>query len=1689
MNSKLNRQRTKHGNRHRDEVLPARTWRRLVSGAIFSLLLGIAAVRPAYSDDCNANGIPDDSELSQYVSMHSDRIEQTDNYVAQFTFRNIPSVVDDVILTVRTVRDVVGADYYGDVYANDIFIGRVFESVTDPEGTHLCFEKSESLSIDQGLWNSAHENGQTIVIRVNYVLHTLYCNAWTWFDLDLPISADCDGDGVLNECAIQDCNGDGINDRCQWVDSDGDGVHDVCDQCADFDDSLDDDGDGIPNACDDCDDLDPTTFCEGMTIEVIGTPGSGQSTWTFSGERGNVGWFGSVNTASVTLPPPPGAINVPLALFSEPVLTLSGPPIGIVPGGLSAPIRRVSIGYTNGYLHVSTHTGVGEEEDYISQQAKYTGNGIAHSADVDIDAFGFEGVYSGGGFHFIITKCSDLNDADSDGIPDDCDVCPTANDRLDCNFNGVPDCQEPLVIAYSERFVDSFFGGYCSGIPLTHSDWYMPPSSGGVTYTITADVVGLSEAGEYLEVYGNDVNLGRVFDEAYTDCFVTDTLTIDDATWNAMVAAGGGLVDFELRTGPTVGCDRCAGFPRPIEQEFNYMADYDLDGNGVSDLCPASCDATGADSDGDGVPDACDPCPSNIPDHHYIGENGCPYFVARADFDLDGDVDVVDISNFFACAMGPGVEVAAECERFDFESDGDLDLLEFLSLQDAFSGADEFAELEAIDAALPHYILVDDYVGKGANNATWDLANRHCELAFGTRLASIDSNLSAADQQARIDEMTALAATLGEVDTWIGLQYNDASQRFRWTNGQNLIPEGNSVTNWWGDGQTPTASDFAAGQDNYCVALWWVAGYKWLNIDCADARPDNNVQAWLCDAPEATFGSEDHLTPAILDVSITSDGSDTITVPAGATISFDVNGVVGSHGNSGLAGFAFDLSFDGGDLTPVQVPIGLESFASPQGFNNPQGFGGKVVNGDLIQVGGGQNTMNNTVGGGPTGPVDLGIGFTQTTLANGSLTAPAVAGTYTLTLSNLHATTINIGETGETAWKCEPAVSGTIVNLTINVCAAADADNDGICDDSDSCITANDDCANATPIGDGVVFGCTVGASNDGFASCGSSTFSPDVWYVYTAAYDGIATADTCGAGTNFDSVLSVHDGCGGTQIACDNDGCGFPSDSSRVTWDIVQGRQYLIRVAGWFGSTGQFELTTSSTAYPANDDCDGAIAISAGIYLGSTAEAKLDPTGPCNTQWVRDVWFAYTNDVGVDVEIVADLCSPDTTGDTVIAAYDACGGNEIACNDDAGVCVVNPQASSMNWVVPCGATHLIRVATHPTLNNDYALTIREFAVGPDADGDGVGDACDACPGFDDGIDTDGDGLADGCDNCPSDANPDQTDSEAPAPALVPVTAWAFDEESGTASIDSVAGHIATLNGAQFTSDAVRGTAIEFPEGGSTVNVPTTTDFDLTEQMTIALWVRPASWATNINRLVTRPSENYVFRLLGRRPQFYVKKGGTITASRTSATIGVDQWTHLAAVWDGTGDGLLRIYINGEEASSYQEQGTVSAPIDASGGGLNLGNPSTERFEGLMDEVAVFGKALTSAEIQSLVDSGFTGDGVGDACDVCYGNDASGDSDNDGVCDDVDACPGFDDSIDNDGDGIPDACDTPCGELQRGDLNGDGIVNVNDISAFSDVLIDSSSATDDQRCAADVNEDGNVDGNDIRPFMSLLLTS
>lgn len=176
-----------------------------------------------------------------------------------------------------------------------------------------------------------------------------------------------------------------------------------------------------------------------------------------------------------------------------------------------------------------------------------------------------------------------------------------------------------------------------------------------------------------------------------------------------------------------------------------------------------------------------------------------------------------------------------------------------------------------------------------------------------------------------------------------------------------------------------------------------------------------------------------------LDLSVESGGSNSIVVGPGDTVNYSVVGELSDANSLGLALFVFDASFDGGDLaagsTPIAAPI--SNFATPLGLNNPAGFGGTVVDGDLIQAGGAQNTINNTITPDLSGTVVLGVGLpgSPETLLDGALTAPLNPGTYTLRVENVLANVISLGETGVPFWGVEAAGVGSITDLTIEVVA------------------------------------------------------------------------------------------------------------------------------------------------------------------------------------------------------------------------------------------------------------------------------------------------------------------------------------------------------------------------------------------------------------------------------------------------------------------------------------------------------------------------------------------------------------------------------------------------------------------------------------------------------------------------------
>jgi hypothetical protein len=95
------------------------------------------------------------------------------------------------------------------------------------------------------------------------------------------------------------------------------------------------------------------------------------------------------------------------------------------------------------------------------------------------------------------------------------------------------------------------------------------------------------------------------------------------------------------------------------------------------------------------------------------------------------------------------------------------------------------------------------------------------------------------------------------------------------------------------------------------------------------------------------------------------------------------------------------------------------------------------------------------------------------------------------------------------------------------------------------------------------------------------------------------------------------------------------------------------------------------------------------------------------------------------------------------------------------------------------------------------------------------------------------------------------------------------------------------------------------------------------------------------------------------RPAGYIHIGAD-QAANGNAALPLNTWTHVAVTYDGT---TLRVFINGTQAGSA----AVAGSIAASTGALRIGGNSVwgEYFNGLIDEVRIYNRALSAAEIQT----------------------------------------------------------------------------------------------------------------------------
>jgi len=221
-------------------------------------------------------------------------------------------------------------------------------------------------------------------------------------------------------------------------------------------------------------------------------------------------------------------------------------------------------------------------------------------------------------------------------------------------------------------------------------------------------------------------------------------------------------------------------------------------------------------------------------------------------------------------------------------------------------------------------------------------------------------------------------------------------------------------------------------------------------------------------------------------------------------------------------------------------------------------------------------------------------------------------------------------------------------------------------------------------------------------------------------------------------------------------------------------------------------------------------------------------------------------------------------------------------------------------------------------------------------------------------------------------ANPNTNDfpisfSVAPTADTGLVAAYSFNEGSGGVVADA-SGHglTGTITGASWTTQGRFGNALSFNGTSAMVTVASNALLNMTTAMTLEAWVFPTAQGTLWRNVIIkeRPGGE-VYNLYSNVdtsvPTVYVDPTPTTWLdARGTTQLPLNAWTHLAATYDGT---MLRLYVNAVQVGSRP----VSGALVTSTGALRIGGNSIwgEFFQGTIDEIRIYNRALTQGEIQT----------------------------------------------------------------------------------------------------------------------------
>lgn len=215
---------------------------------------------------------------------------------------------------------------------------------------------------------------------------------------------------------------------------------------------------------------------------------------------------------------------------------------------------------------------------------------------------------------------------------------------------------------------------------------------------------------------------------------------------------------------------------------------------------------------------------------------------------------------------------------------------------------------------------------------------------------------------------------------------------------------------------------------------------------------------------------------------------------------------------------------------------------------------------------------------------------------------------------------------------------------------------------------------------------------------------------------------------------------------------------------------------------------------------------------------------------------------------------------------------------------------------------------------------------------------------------------------------------------------WTFDGPNTNWKTDTVVDSSGQGNTGQMVSMSTStsptagkiGQALKFNGTNSSINVPNSSSLQLSNAITVSAWIygknnwtHPTEGSTIVAKRDFTSSDqiNYDFEVNKSGFLQFLSANGSIASVDNTTALSINKWYFVSVTYDSSN---VRFYVNGTQVSSFAQTAAMASntTLVSIGRTIRPHNTNFGEFQGNLDDVRIYNRALSAQEVSQLYNLG-----------------------------------------------------------------------------------------------------------------------